>query len=57
MIVSVERDVRITRGEVYQVRDTPGWDKIRIHVDSSAIDTVGPKEIARASEMMETAMS
>ncbi len=56
MIGSVERNVmRINRGEVNEARETPGWDKTRIQIDSGAIDSVGPKVIARAFEMRETA--
>ncbi len=54
---SVERDMRIHRGEVNEVRKTPGREKSRVQIDSGAIGTVGPKEIARAFEMKETAMS
>ncbi len=35
----------------------PGWERVRVHVDSGATDTIGPKEIARAFEMKETQMS
>ncbi len=52
-----ERDATITRGEVNEVRETPGWEMISVQIDSGAIDTVGPKEIAKAFEMKETAMS
>ena len=45
------------RGEVSEVRGAPGWAIIRVQIDSGAIDTVGPKEIAKAFEMKETAMS
>ena len=57
MICSVERGAIITRGEVNKVRETPGWERIRVQIDSGAIDTVGPKEIAKAFEMKETIMS
>jgi hypothetical protein len=56
-IGSIERAVLGSKGEVNEVRATPGWEKIRVQIDSGAIDTVGPKEIARAFEMKETAMS
>ncbi len=54
MINSVERDARIDRGEVNEFRETPGWQIIRIQIDSDTIDTVGPKGIAKAFEMKET---
>ncbi len=57
MINSVERDVRITRGEVNEVRETPGWERIRVQIDSGAGDTVGPKEIAKTFAMKETIVS
>ncbi len=46
MINSVERDVRINRGKVSKVRETPGWERIRVQIDSGTIATVAPKEIA-----------
>ncbi len=57
MINSVERDVRITKGEVKEVREMPGWERIRIQIDLGAMDTVGPKEMAKGFEMKEAAMS
>ncbi len=39
------------------MRETPGWARIRVPIDSGAIATVGPKEIAKAFEMKETIMS
>ncbi len=57
MVNSVERDVRINRGEVCEVREMPGWERVRVQIDSGAMATVGPKEIARAFEMMEMVMS
>ena len=56
-ICSVERVIKKTKGEVNEVRATPGWERVRVQIDSGAIDTVGPKEIARAFEMKETEMS
>ncbi len=46
-----------TKGEVNEVRATPGWERVRVQIDSGAIDAVGPKEIAKAFEMKETEMS
>jgi hypothetical protein len=56
MINSMERDATITRGEVNEVRETPGWERIRVQIDSGAIDTVCLKETAKAFEMKETVM-
>ncbi len=56
-IGSVERVIQKTKGEGNEVRATPGWEGVRIQIDSGAIDTVGPKGIAGAFEMRETEMS
>ncbi len=56
-ISSVERVTQNIKGEVEEVRRTPGWERVRIQIDSGAIDTVGPKEIAVAFKMRETEMS
>ena len=56
-ISSVERVTHEAKGEVNEVRATPGWERVRVQIDSGAIDTVGPKEMARAFEMKETEMS
>ena len=40
-----------------EVRATPGCERVRVQIDSGAIDTVGPKEIAKAFEVKETEMS
>ncbi len=45
-IGSVERVIQKTKGEVNEARATPGWERVRIQIDSGAIDTVGPKDIA-----------
>jgi hypothetical protein len=39
------------------VRETPGWERTRVQTDSGAMDTVGPKEIAKSFETTETALS
>ena len=57
MINSIETDVRINRGEVSEARETPGWEIIRVQIDSGAVDTVGPQEFAKTFEMKETAVS
>ncbi len=41
-----------SRGEANDVRATPAWGRVRVQ-----IDTVGPKEIAKAIVVKETAMS
>ncbi len=56
-IGSVERVAQKAKGEVNEPRATPGWERVRVQIDSGAINTVGPKEIARAFEMKETEMS
>ncbi len=47
----------LTRGEVNEGRETPGWVRIRVQIDSGAIDTVGPKETAKAFKMKDMIMS
>ncbi len=54
MICRIESDARIARG-FNEVRETPAWERVRIQIYSGAVDTVGPKEIAKAFEMKETA--
>ncbi len=39
------------------MRETPGWETIRVQIDPGAIHTVGLQEIAREFEMKEAAMS
>ena len=56
-VSSVERVIQKTKGEVNEVRATPGWERVRVQIDSGAIDTVGPKEIAGAFKMRQTEMS
>ena len=53
----MEKDTKDKKGEVNEVRATPGWEKIRIQADSGAIDSVGPKSMAGAFKMRETEMS
>ena len=45
-ISSVERDMET--GEVNEVRGAPGWERVRVPIDSGAIDTMGPTEVAKA---------
>ncbi len=51
----MERVVRGSSGDVNEV--TPGWERVRVQIDSGANDAVGPKEVARAFELKETVMS
>ncbi len=53
----MERVTNETQGEANEVRATPGWERVRVQIDSGAIDAVGPKEIAKAFETEETEMS
>ncbi len=53
----MKRVVQKAKGEVSEVRATPGWERVRVQTDSGAIDTVGPSEVAKAFEMKETEMS
>ncbi len=56
-IGSGERVIKKTTGEVNEVRAMPGWERVRVQIDSSAVDTVGPKEFARALVAKQTEMS
>ena len=51
----VERVVKGSSGEVNEV--TPGWERVRVQIETGAIDTVGLKNIARALELREAVMS
>ena len=42
---------------ICEVSKYPGWERIRVQVDSGAIDTVAPKEVAAAFNLMETEAS
>jgi hypothetical protein len=55
-VICRKRDARISRGEVSEVRETPGWEGIRVQIGSGAMDAVGPKENAKAFWMKETAI-
>ena len=52
---SIDKVTAENEREVNEVH--PGWEKIRVQVDSGAIDTVAPKHVANAFELRETAMS
>ena len=56
-IGSVERAGSSKPREVNGVCVHPGWEKIAVQIDSGAVDTVGPKEIAGAFDTKETVMS
>ncbi len=56
-IGSVERLIHKRKGEVNEVRATPGWERVSFQIDSGAIDFVGPKDNAAAFKMRETEMS
>ena len=42
---------------ILAVSKYPGWERIRVQVDSGAIDTVAPKEVASAFRVRETEAS
>ena len=44
-------------GEIGAVNKYPGWERIRVQVDSGAIDTVAPKNVAAAFDIKETEAS
>ena len=48
---------RAGTGEVSAVSEISGWEKVRVQIDSGAIDTVGPRGVAKALAMKETMMS
>ena len=43
-IDSVERVSKSPSGEVNEIRTTLGWERVRVQIDSGAIDIVGPEE-------------
>ncbi len=53
----MERAVKGSKVEANDVRATPGWERTRVQIDAGAVDTVGPRKIARTLEIKETAMS
>ncbi len=53
----MERVSKRSKGEVNEIRATPAWEIIQVQIDSGAIDTVVPREIAKAVDMRETVMS
>ena len=42
---------RAGTGEVSAVSEILGWEKVRVQIDSGAIDTVGPRGVAKAFAM------
>ena len=42
---------RAGAGEVSAVSEIKGWEKVRVQIDSGAIDTVGPRGVAKAFAM------
>jgi hypothetical protein len=51
------RVIKKGEGEVNEVRVLPGWERLRVQIDSGAVDRVGPSEVAKALEPQETEMS
>ena len=43
--------------EIFNVGRDKGWEKIRVQIDSGAVDTVGPKEIGQAFKIRPTKAS
>ena len=53
---SIDRVVQASgKKEINAVRS--GWERIRVQVDSGAVDTVAPRHIAKAFKLRETALS
>ena len=53
--MSIEREAKNGKLQVNQVHR--GWERIKVQVDSGAIDTVAPPDVAKAFSTMETRMS
>ncbi len=56
-IGSVQKAIQKTKGEINEFRATGVWERVRVRIDSGAIETVGPKEIVGAFKMKETEIS
>ncbi len=54
-IGSVESVAKGSSGEVHEV--TPGWERVRVQIDTGAIDASGPKEVAQALDLREPVLS
>jgi len=52
---SIDRASKENVGEINEVE--AGWEKIKVQVDSGAIDTVAPKSVAKKFELKETPAS
>ena len=52
---SIDRVTKASAGEINEVE--AGWEKIKVQVDSGAIDTVAPRSVAKRFELKETSAS
>ena len=52
-MLSVDRSINEVTDEV----KFPGWEKVKVQVDSGAVDTVTPKDTAKAYEVKPTKAS
>ncbi len=50
----MEEAIKQGKGEIDELSVLPLWERARVQTDSGAIDTLGPKEIAKAFEGKET---
>jgi hypothetical protein len=55
MLCSIDRAPKVQVGEINEVK--AGWERIKVQVDSGAIDTVAPKNVANRFVLKETAAS
>ena len=53
----MERGTKGSKGEANEIRATPGCERARVQIDAGGIDTVGPKDVAKAFEIKGTTMS
>ncbi len=54
-VSSIARAPKGAKKDIHEVRSV--WERIRLQVDSGAVDTVAPKHIVQAFELRETATS
>ena len=54
-LCSIDRAPKVQVGEINEVK--AGWERIKVQVDSGAIDTVAPKNVANKFVLKETAAS
>lgn len=40
--------------ELFSIEQRGGWDKIKMQIESGAVDTVGPPEVGKAFKLRET---